>query len=561
MSCLFADFALQGRMFIKRNRTHHGDKEYESILLVQGERVPGPRPPGRPAKDEKRKTVVVHHTLANLSKLPEGLIATIARYCEAERAGKPLDALAGDGEISIGPVFGQLGALLALARELGLEAALGSSREAKLALFLVLARVAHRGSRLSAVRWAEDHAVAAALGLEGFDEDDLYGALDWLDGQQARVEAALAKGRALGTVFLYDVSSSYLEGQKNELAASGYNRDGKRYKKQIVLGLLTDATGEPLSVQVYEGNTSDPTTVADQIQKLAERFEAKDVVLVGDRGMIRGPGKELLAARGFHYISSLTDPEIRALLAKGTLQANLFDEAVTEVESEGVRYILRRNAAMMDRTRSRRADQLRKVQSKVDARNALVTASERASSDVSLQRARGWLATYKLDRFVIPALDGRQVVLEIDAPAKATVEQLDGCYVVVSDAPRTCADAHMLWDRYGDLQKVERDFRLLKTGALEIRPLFLRKAGRTRAHAFVAMLALRLVRALERRVAPLDLTVQDALDRLAGVRLVSMADPALGLWRLPARFHEPVQKILHVLPALPVPMLSRQAMD
>ena len=224
-------------MFIKRNRTRHGEKEYESILLVQGERVPAPRPPGRPVKGEKLKTVVVHRTLANLSKLPEGLVALIARFCEAERSGKPLDTLVGDGEVSVGPVYGQLAGLVSLARELGIEAALGSSREAKLALFLVLARVAHRGSRLSAVRWAEDHAVAAALGLEGFDEDDLYGALDWLEGQQTRVEGELAAGREIGTIFLYDVSSSYLEGQKNELAAPGYNRDGKRYKKQIVLGL------------------------------------------------------------------------------------------------------------------------------------------------------------------------------------------------------------------------------------------------------------------------------------------------------------------------------------
>lgn len=545
-------------MFIKRNHTRHGDKEYKSILLVQGERVPAPRPTGRPAKDEKRKTVVVHHTLANLSKLPDGLVAVIAKYCEAERSGQPLDALAGDGEVSVGPVYGPLASLRSLARELGIEAALGSSREAKLALFLVLARVAHRGSRLSAVRWAEDQAVCAALGLDGFDEDDLYGALDWLEGQQARVEAALAAGRKLGTVFLYDVSSSYLEGQQNELAAPGYNRDGKRYKKQIVLGLLTDDSGEPLSVQVYRGNTSDPVTVADQIEKLAERFEAKNVVLVGDRGMIRGPGKALLAARGFHYITSLTDPEIRALLEKGTLQADLFDEKVTEVDGGGVRYILRRNAAMTERTRNRRADQLAKVQQKVLARDAQVADSKRASPEVSLRQAQRWLAAYKLDRFVTPCLEGKAVRLQIDPEAVARVELLDGCYVVVSDAPAAVADATTLWDRYGDLQKVERDFRLLKTGALEIRPLFLRKAGRTRAHAFVAMLALRIVRALERRVAPLGLTVQDALERLAAVRLVSLADPALGLWRLPARYHEPVQTVLGALPPLPTPLLSRQ---
>lgn len=179
---------------------------------------------------------------------------------------------------------------------------------------------------------------------------------------------------------------------------------------------------------------------------------------------------------------------------KGTLQPDLFDEAVTEVEHEGVRYLLRRNAAMTARARSRREDQLRKVQKKVDARNEAVAGSERASPDVSLRHAQGWLSAYKLDRFVTPRLEGRAVVLDIDAAAKARTEQLDGCYVVVSDAPKATADAATLWDRHGDLQKVERDFRLFKTGLLEIRPLFLRKAGRTRAHAFVTMLSLRVAR-------------------------------------------------------------------
>lgn len=546
-------------MFIKRSKSTRGDKTYQSVLLVEGERVVV-RGPGRPRKDERPKTKVVHHTLANLSKLPEPLVALIERYCKAERAGEPLDNFVSEGEPVIGPVYGTLASLLMLARELGIERALGTGRLATHALFLVLARVAHRGSRLSAVRWAKDHAVAEVLGLASFDEDDLYEALDWLAANQQRVERELAPQVEGGAVFLYDVTSSYLEGQQNELAAPGYNRDGKRYKKQIVAGLLTDVHGDPVAVQVYEGNTSDPDTVGDQVKKLADEFGAKDIVLVGDRGMIKANGRALLAERGFRYITSMTDPEIRKALAAGTLQLDLFDERVTEVEADGRRYILRRNPAMTQRTRSRRADQLVRVEAKVAARNAQVTSSSKADPLVSLREANKWLKTYKLQRFVSAELDGRVVVLRVDEAAKAETEQLDGCYVVVTDVPAKDVPAQAIWDRYGGLQQVERDFRTMKTTLLELRPIFLRKANRTRAHAFVTMLALKVARALQRRVMPLGLTCEDALDRLDGVRLVTLADPALGLWRLPGRWAPEQKRVLDMLPRLPRPRLSlRQA--
>jgi len=543
-------------MFIKRSKSQRGDKTYSSVLLVQGERVPALRGPGRPPKGAKPKTKVVHRTLANLSQLPDPLVALIERFCKAERNGEALDGFLPSDEPVVGLPYGPLAALYMLARQLGIVRALGSCRQASLALFLVFARVAHQGSRLSAVRWAAAQPVRELLGLEPFDEDDLYEALDWLAVQQERIEEELSPKPEVGAVFLYDVTSSYLEGQRNELAAPGYNRDGKRYKKQIVAGLLTDARGEPVSIQVYEGNTSDPDTVGDQVRKLADRFGAKEVVLVGDRGMIKAKGRELLAKEGFRYITSLTDPEIRKALAAGTLQLGLFDERVTEVAGDNRRYILRRNPAMTERARSRRADQLKRVQSKVDARNVVVAASKRANPDVSLRDANKWLKTYKLHTYVTAELHDRIVHLVVDESARTQVECLDGCYVVATDVAAEDVDTQTVWDRYGDLQRVERDFRTMKTTFLELRPIYLRKANRTRAHAFVTMLALKIARELERRVAPLGLTGEDALDRLNGVRLVTLADPDLGLWRLPRR-HLPIhQEVLDVLPPLPPPRLS-----
>ncbi len=546
-------------VFIKRNRSTTGDKQYRSVLLVHGERVPARRGPGRPRADEARRTTVVHRTLANLTKLPEELVNLIEAYCRGETWS------VGSSERAspvVGRAYGPLAGLLGIARECGVDAALGDSRMGRLAMFLVLARVAHRGSRLSATRWAETQAVGEALGLGAFDEDDLYEALDWMCDRQAAIEKHLARGlkRSPSTVYLYDVTSSYLEGQRNELAAPGYNRDGKRFKKQIVVGLLTDGEGEPISVQVFEGNTADPKTVADQVRKLSEEFGAKDVALVGDRGMLKGPQRELLGEAGLRYVTALTDAQIRTRLASGVLQLELFAENVAEIAHDGVRHVLRRNPATTDRERYRRTDQIRAVQRKVDAHNERLAEKARASLETSIAQVQRWLGRYKLDAFVSVCAEGRRISLSVDEESKRKHEELDGCYVVVSDLPKEAADAECIWARYGDLQRVERDFRTMKTGLLELRPVFLRKANRTRAHAFVCMLALRIVRALERKVKPIGLTVRDALDRLDGVRLVTLADPALGLWSLPTRWDAPQRAVLSVLPPLPAPMLSpRQA--
>ncbi|RMH69331.1 MAG: hypothetical protein D6683_16205 [Actinomyces sp.] len=272
--------------------------------------------------------------------------------------------------------------------------------------------------------------------------------------------------------------------------------------------------------------------------------------------MIKAKGRELLGEHGFRYITSMTDPEIRKALASGLLQLSLFDEDVAEVVSGDRRYILRRNPAMTARTRSRRADQFARVQAKVDARNALVATSKRADPQVSLRSANKWLKTYKLDKYVSAELHDRVVHLVVDHEAQRELESLDGCYVVTTDVPVAHASAQEIWDRYGDLQKVERNFRTMKTAGLQLRPIFLRKANRTRAHAFVTMLALKITRELERRVAPLGLTWKDALDRLQAVRLVTLADPNLGLWRLPTTWATEQREVLDVLPRLPPPRLS-----
>jgi hypothetical protein len=437
-------------------------------------------------------------TLANLTHWAPERIVAMERLVKGE-----FDDGSGEmGEITSGEIFGVLFALKQLADQIGLTRVLGSAPEGKLALFLILARIAHGGSRLSAVRWAQQHTVADVMGVEGFDEDDLYAALDWLASQQARIERELYQAYVQRrgqppVLVLYDVTSSYFEGECNELGQYGYNRDGKRGKRQIVIGLLTAADGEPLAVRVFEGNPADPATVASQITILKEQFGMAEVVLVGDRGMIKAKGKAALSAEGWRYLTALTDAQVRTLLKQGVLQPELFDAHLCEVEHDGKRLIVRRNEAVRVREQRRRADKLHQLHAKIAERNAFVEKSPRASAEKGLAALRGWVKRHKLAKFVTLTLEERVSLCAVDEIAMAEDGLLDGCYLLETDVPAALLDAPTVDQRYRDLQKVERNFRTVKTTFLEIRPIFLRKAERTKAHVFVAMLALKITRQFE----------------------------------------------------------------
>lgn len=438
---------------------------------------------------------VCTRTIANLTNWAPERIVAMERLVKGE-----FDDWS--GEMTSGEIFGVLFALKQLADQVGITRVLGSAAESRLNLFLILARIAHGGSRLSAVRWAKQHTVADVLALEEFDEDDLYAALDWLASQQERIERELYRAyvKEQGqppVLVLYDVTSSYFEGECNELGQYGYNRDGKRGKQQIVIGLLTAEDGEPLAVRVFEGNTADPTTVASQITILKEQFGIAEVVMVGDRGMIKAKGKAALSAQGFRYITALTDAQVRTFLKEGVLQTDLFDVPLCEVEHDDKRLIVRRNEIVRVREERRREDKLAQLQAKIADRNAFVKNSRRASAATGLAALQRWAKRHKLAAFVTLALNERVIVCTIDQEAKAQDALLDGCYLLETDVPQGLMDAKAVDARYRDLQKVERNFRTVKTTFLEIRPIFLRKAERTKAHVFVAMLALKITRRFE----------------------------------------------------------------
>jgi transposase len=299
---------------------------------------------------------------------------------------------------------------------------------------------------------------------------------------------------------LYDVTSSYFEGDQNELGEYGYNRDGKKGKKQIVIGLLTARDGEPLSVEVFKGNTGDPSTIGAQIDKLAARFKVDEVIFVGDRGMIKAKGKAQLEQAHFRYITALTNPQIRKLIKADVIQPDLFDEQVVEVTHDGKRLLLRCDPATQRKERHRREDKLRDLAERIAQRNAFVAQSQRAEPEAGLRQLKQWAGQHKLAAFVELTLNNRTIALTVDEQAKHQAEFLDGCYCIESDVPAEHLSTPEVHDRYKDLQDVERNFRRLKTTFLEVRPIFVRKEQRTRGHVFIAMLALKVLRLMEQRL-------------------------------------------------------------
>lgn len=498
-------------------------------------------------------------TLANLTSWAPERIEALRRALKGE-----FDGLTGDQQPVCGPIFAVLFALKQLAERVGLLRVLGTERWAKLVLFLILARVAAQGSRLSAVRWASHHAVAETLGLKHFDENDLYDALDRLAKEQEPIEDALYRWtvRQRGgapPVVLYDVTSSYLEGEQNELAAFGYNRDKKPGKAQIVIGLLTTAEGEPLAVHVYEGNTSDPVTVPEQVQTLRSRFGLAEIVFVGDRGMVKAKGKAALSAASFRYITALTTPQVRRLLHEQVLRAEWFTPHIHAVVHGAVRLILRRSEALRQQETRRRADKLTKLQHLIATRNAFVQAAKRAKPEAGLRTLQAWVKRHKLDTFVHVSLHEGRLRATLDAAAQEEAALLDGCYVLETDVPQTALDAQAVHDRYRDLHEVEQDFRTMKTGLLEVRPIFVRKAPRTRAHVLVTMLALKVVREMRRALVAafgttdddkMAVTVEDALVALARLCLLTYHVQDTAVTRLPT----PDERQEAILKALGTPL-------
>jgi hypothetical protein len=467
---------------------------------------------------------VKNETVANLSSLPDHVIDLIDAGLKGQQLVPAGQAVA----ITASLPHGHVAAVHAMARKLGLPALLGPAcRQRDLALALIISRVVAPASKLSTLTWWADVTLGADLGVAGASTDDLYAAMDWLVHRQDDIEAGLAR-RYLGPesdparMALFDLSSSWLEGSQCPLAARGYSRDGKKGKLQIEYGLLTDPDGRPVAVRVFPGNTGDPAAFTGIVTVLRDKFKLRDMVMVGDRGMITSARIAALNQAGdgttrpdpYGWITALRAPAIKKLMAEdGPLQLSLFDEQdLAEITSPGFpgeRLIACRNPVLAADRARKREDLLQATEKLLEPIIARVQAGRLAGAGPIGIEAGKVIGKYKTAKhFQVTITDDSLAVTrkqdQIDAEAA-----LDGFYVLRTPIPASQLGAPAVVAAYKNLKHVERDFRSIKSDDLDLRPIFHRLDERVRAHVLTCMLACYLTWHLRQAWAPLTYTDQD----------------------------------------------------
>src|SRR6202158_5309177 len=470
-----------------------------AILLRESYRVDG--------KIKKR-------TLLNLSDWPVAMV-------EGLRAVLKGGSVLAPGQVAItikrSLPHGHVAAVLGTLRRIGLDRLLGpaGNRCRDLVIAMIVARLITAVSKL-ATGQALDPITAASslgtvLGLGEVDEDELYTALDWLLERQPQIETALAKRHLKnGTLVLYDVSSSYMEGRCCELAKRGYNRDGKRGKLQIVYGLLCAPDGCPVAIEVFEGNTGDPMTLAAQIDKLKRRFDLTHVVLVGDRGMItQARLEEDIKPAGLDWITALRAPEIRALLDAGAFQLSLFDRrdmaAITSPDYPGERLIVCRNGELAAERRRKRLDLLAATERDLAVIAAAVARARqplRGKDQIGL-KVGAVVNRYKMAKHFELDIGEATFAFRRKTDAIAAEAALDGFYVVRTNLPKRVLGDAATVGAYKSLAQVEQAFRSLKTVDIHLRPIFHWTAPRVRGHVLLCMLAYHVEHHMRARLAPM----------------------------------------------------------
>ena len=491
-----------GAMHVSTTRRHYKDTVYETTLLRRSYREDGK---------------VKNETLANLSHLPAETIEAI----RASLAGKTLVEAGADWQIGRSLPHGHVAAVAAQAAAVGLAGLLGPPcRERDLALALIIARVCRPASKLATTRWWQGTTLADDFGVADASTDDVYAAMDWLVERQHTIEARLA-GRHLanGDLVLYDLSSSWMEGTHCPLAARGYSRDGKTGRAQIEYGLMTDTAGRPIAVQVFAGNTADPTAFIAAVDTVRGRFKLSKVVMVGDRGMITTARIDAIRTLGgLDWLTSLRAPAVRALAEGGTLQLSLFDEAnlaeiVDHPDYPGERLVACRNPALAIQRTRKRSELLAATEAQLAPIAAAVTSGRLAGADKIGIRVGKVIGRHKMAKhFTLTIADTTFGYTRNDTTIAAEAA-LDGIYIVRTSVDAQRLDTAAVVDAYKGLKVVEADFRSLKAIDLDLRPIRHWTEARVRAHVFICMLANYIVWHLRQAWKPLCFTDENPPQR------------------------------------------------
>jgi transposase len=467
------------------------------------ERVPNRNsPPAVLLRESYREGKKVRkRTLANLSKLPDHAVDGLQVLL---KGGEIIESLPSAFKIIRSRPHGHVAAVLGSLKNIGLHNLIypENTRERRLVLTMIVARIIDPRSKLATARGLSDEtcfsSLGEMLGLEGADEDELYLAMDWLLDRQEIIENSLAaKHLEEGTLVLYDVSSSYFEGKTCPLAQYGYNRDGKKGKLQIVFGLLCNKQGCPIAVEVFEGNTADPTTFTKQIEKVRVRFGIKQVIWVGDRGMISSTRiqQDLKKEQQIDWISALRSTQIRSLVEQESIQLSLFDEQnIAEISSPdypGERLIACRNPLLAADRAKTREELLKATEKELDKIVAATTRQKRplkGESNIGLKVGQV-LNLYNVGKHFKVDIQPDSFDYKRNTQSIESEAALDGLYVIRTSVDKEVLSAQETVKAYKSLSQVEQAFRSFKTVDLKVRPIYHHTTQRVKAHIFLCMLA------------------------------------------------------------------------
>ncbi|MGO9068606.1 IS1634 family transposase [Mycobacterium sp.] len=495
-------------MHVARTPSTYVDKagnvrRYESVLVR------------RTYRDGKK---VRHETLANLSKLPDDVIAAI----EATLKGQTLVAAGSEFTITRSLPHGDVAAVAAMARQLGLPALLGPPcRSRDLVFALIISRVIKPASKLSTLSQWSDSTLGVDLDVTGASTDEIYAAMDWLAGRQDAIETRLA-AKHLGPevnpsrMALFDLTSAWMTGRCCELAACGYSRDGKKGLPQIEYGILTDPAGRPVAVRVFTGNTADPDAFTDIVEVVRTRFGLTRLVLVGDRGMITSARIDAIrelndAGTDFGWITALRAPQIAKLAADdGPLQMSLFDTQdlaeIAHPDYPGERLIACRNPALAAERARKRAALLAATDTALAAIAERVAAGRLTGAGAIGEAVGKIIDKYKMGKHFARTITDTSLTYRRDQAGIDAQSALDGIYVLRTSVAAADLDAAGVVIGYKNLAHVERDFRSIKTDDLDLRPIHHRLTERVKAHVLICLLACYLTWHLRKAWAPLTYT-------------------------------------------------------
>ena len=402
-------------MYIQRINRKQNGKVYTSIILTRSYRENG---------KQKRETLAV------LTKWPKHLIAAI----EAGLKNKsPADFK--EFRYTQGKSFGAVFVMKEICKRLGVNNALSRTAYGKIALLQIMARILNNGSQRAIGNWAKLNAVEELLHMEIPTLDECYENLSILQDRQKHIENKIYKFQHKDdkpiNIYLYDVTSSYFEGRKNELSAFGYNRDGKKGKKQIVNGLLCDATGDPISVEVFKGNTNDLQTFSSQLQKVKQRFNIKQVVMIGDKGMIKTAQIDDILNNGFAYITTITKGQIQSLIKKGVFQLDMFEDKIMDIQDTKDRYVIRCNPIRKQEIADNRLQRIATIRQMTVVGAQYLLEHPRARVNTQIVKITDKIKRFKLAKALnVSSDDDRGMVLNVAHDELAGLSQLDGCYAM-----------------------------------------------------------------------------------------------------------------------------------